>query len=116
VPSRDEDSPQLRLNLTQVLREIVLAALRREYPTLASAKRWQTLAMKDLTVPDSRFVGCLRPRPNSGYAAAGAKAMQRDWKLTATSFQRLLARLYQPRGADAAPSRSGRGLLKIQAV
>ena len=29
---------------------------------------------------------------------------------------RLLARVYQPRGADAAPSRSGRGLLKIQAV
>jgi hypothetical protein len=28
----------------------------------------------------------------------------------------LLARLYQPRGADAAPSRSGRELLKIQAV
>ena len=27
-----------------------------------------------------------------------------------------LARVYQPRGADAAPSRSGRGLLKIQAV
>ena len=28
----------------------------------------------------------------------------------------ILARVYQPRGADAAPSRSGRGLLKIQAV
>lgn len=28
----------------------------------------------------------------------------------------ILARVYQPRGADATPSRSGRGLLKMQAV
>jgi hypothetical protein len=194
VPSWDEDSPQLRQNLTQVLSEIVLAAQRREYPTLASARHWQSLTMKDLTVPDSRFVGAfrgeaglehlqvrvgiqfgvdasdvafelehferklhaliaeldsmlpsgqepdadqlaaivdlcawvhaewvrihpfangngrtarlwanclamryglppfirLRPRPNSGYAAAGAKAMQGDWKPTASVFQRLL--------------------------
>jgi Fic/DOC family len=32
----------------------------------------------------------LRPRPNSGYAAAGAKAMQGDWKPTAVVFRRLL--------------------------
>jgi hypothetical protein len=32
----------------------------------------------------------LRPRPNSGYAAAGAKAMQGDWKPTAAVFRRLL--------------------------
>ena len=32
----------------------------------------------------------LRPRPNSGYAAAGASAMQGDWKQTATVFRRLL--------------------------
>jgi hypothetical protein len=194
VPSWDEDSPQLRQNLTQVLNEIVLAAQRREYPTLASARHWQSLALKDLTVPDSRFVGAfrgepglekiqvrvsayygvdaaevalelehferklhalvaeldsmlpagqepdadqlaalvdlcawvhaewvrihpfangngrtarmwayclatryglppfirLRPRPNSGNAAAGAKAMQGDWKPTAAVFRRLL--------------------------
>jgi Fic/DOC family len=194
VPNWDEDSPQLRQNLTQVFSEIVGAAQRREYPTLASARRWQSLAMKDLTVPDPRFVGAfrgepglekvqvrvgaqygvdaaevagalehferklhalvaeldsilpagqdadadqlaaivdlcawvhaewvrihpfangngrtarlwansialrygmppfirLRPRPNSGYAAAGAKAMQGDWKPTAVVFGRLL--------------------------
>jgi hypothetical protein len=194
VLSWDEDSPQLRQNLTQVLSEIVLAAQRREYPTLASARRSESLAMKDLTVPDSRFVGAfrgepgleqvqvrvgaqygvdaaevaialehferklhalvaeldsmlpagqepdadqlaaivdlcawvhaewvrihpfangngrtarlwanclamryglppfirLRPRPNSGYAASGAKAMQGDWKPTAAVFRRLL--------------------------
>ncbi len=31
----------------------------------------------------------LRPRPNSGYAEAGAKAMQGDWKPTAVVFRRL---------------------------
>jgi hypothetical protein len=32
----------------------------------------------------------LRPRPNSSYADAGAKAMQGDWKPTAIVFRRLL--------------------------
>jgi len=32
----------------------------------------------------------LRPRPNSGYADAGARAMQGDWKPTAIVFRRLL--------------------------
>jgi Fic/DOC family len=63
VPSWDEDSPQLRQNLSKVLDEIVLAAQRREYPTLASAKRWQSLLMKNLAVPDARFVGAFRGEP-----------------------------------------------------
>jgi hypothetical protein len=32
----------------------------------------------------------LRPRPNSGYRAAGAKAMQGDWNPTVLVFRRLL--------------------------
>ncbi len=32
----------------------------------------------------------LRPRPNSGYGGAGEKAMQGDWKPTASVFRRLL--------------------------
>jgi Fic family protein len=32
----------------------------------------------------------LRPRPNDGYAAAGAKAMQGNWEQTAAEFRRLL--------------------------
>jgi hypothetical protein len=194
-PSWDEDSPQLRRNLSKVLGEIVLAAQRREYPTVASARRWQSHLVKNLGVPDARFVGAfrgepglerievrvgihygvdaaevaeeltdfekklralireldamlpagqepdadqlaavldlcawvhaewvrihpfangngrtarlwanclaaryglppfirLRPRPNYGYQDAGAKAMQGDWKPTATVFRRLLA-------------------------
>lgn len=61
--SWDEDSPQLRRNLTKVLDEIVLAAQRREYPTVASARRWQSLLMKNLSVPDARFSGAFRGEP-----------------------------------------------------
>ena len=34
----------------------------------------------------------LRPRPNEGYEAAGAKAMEGDWKPSATVFRRMLKR------------------------
>ena len=60
MPSWDENSPRLRQNLGKVLDEIALAAQRREYPTVASAKRWQFLFMKNLSVPDVRFVGAFR--------------------------------------------------------
>jgi len=63
VPSWDEDSPQLRQNLSEVLDEIVLAAQRRDYPTVASAKHWLSLFMKKLSVPDARFVGAFRGEP-----------------------------------------------------
>jgi hypothetical protein len=32
----------------------------------------------------------LRPRPDEGYAQAGTKAMQGEWKPTAVIFRRLL--------------------------
>ena len=63
MPSWDEDSPQLRKNLAQVLAAIVREAQQRRPPTVDSAKRWQTLFMKGLTVPDARFVGAFRGEP-----------------------------------------------------
>ena len=60
MPDWDEDSPQLRENLAQVFSEIVRSASQRELPTLEAARRWQTLAMKGLDVPDARFVGAFR--------------------------------------------------------
>lgn len=63
MPSWDEDSPELRRNLSKVFDEIVRFAQRREFPTLASAKRWQSLLMKNLSVPDARFVGAFRGEP-----------------------------------------------------
>ena len=63
MPNWDEDSPELRRNLSKVLDEIVRSAQRREFPTLASVKRWQSLLMKNLTVPDVRFVGVFRGEP-----------------------------------------------------
>jgi hypothetical protein len=45
------------------LSEIVRTAPRREYPTVAFTRRWHSLAMKNLTVPDPRFVGAFRGEP-----------------------------------------------------
>lgn len=63
MPNWDEDSTQLRENLKRVLGEIVQAAEQRETPTLEAARRWQTIVMKGLDVPDSRFVGAFRGEP-----------------------------------------------------
>lgn len=63
MPSWDEDSPELRRNLSKVFDEVVRSAQRREFPTLASAKGWQSQLMKNLTVPDARFVGAFRGEP-----------------------------------------------------
>lgn len=40
----------------------------------------------------------LRPRPGDGYGAASAKAMQGDWKPTASVFRRIIARRTAPPG------------------
>lgn len=63
MPDWDEDSPRLRQNLARTLAEIVRAAERCETPTLEAARRWQTLVMEGLDVPDSRFVGAFRGEP-----------------------------------------------------
>lgn len=65
MPNWDEDSPQLRENLAGVLEEIVRASEQRETPTLEAARRWQTLVMKGLDVPNSRFLGAFRGEPGS---------------------------------------------------
>lgn len=63
MPDRDRDSPQLRKNLGQALDEIVGAAQRREPPAIETAKRWQARVLRNLKVPDPRFVGAFRGEP-----------------------------------------------------
>jgi len=63
VPEWDKDSPRLRQNLGQVLKEIVRAAERREVPTLEAARHWQSWMMEGLEVPDRRYVGAFRGEP-----------------------------------------------------
>lgn len=63
MASWDEDSPQLRQNLSAVLDEIVRSAQRRELPTVAVAKRWHALMMKNLAVRNPRYVGAFRGEP-----------------------------------------------------
>ena len=48
----------------------------------------------------------LRPRPDEGYGAAGARAMAGDWKPTATVFRRMLLDL-PPAGASRTPLSRG---------
>ena len=59
----DDDSPRLVENLTRVLRGIRDAALRRELPTLESARQWQRDSMTGLKAPHPDFVGGFRGEP-----------------------------------------------------
>jgi Fic family protein len=63
VPNWDEDSTQLRANLTQLLEEIAAAADRRTKPTVEAARHWQAIAMQGLEVSEARFVGAFRGEP-----------------------------------------------------
>ncbi len=56
----DEDSPQLRHNLAQVLDEIQEHARRRTAPTVEDVRSWHTRVMRGLEVPNQNFVGKFR--------------------------------------------------------
>lgn len=59
----DEDSPQLKANLTQLLEEIATSSTRRVKPTIEAARRWQAIAMQELEVSDRRYAGTFRGEP-----------------------------------------------------
>jgi Fic family protein len=63
VADWDEDSPQLRQNLTRVLEQIGQDAEQRQTPTVEMARRWQSLFMQGLTATDSRYIGAFRGEP-----------------------------------------------------
>lgn len=63
MPNWDEDSPQLKANLTRILEEIIAAANQRIKPTLETARHWQAIAMRNLEVREARFVGAFRGEP-----------------------------------------------------
>ena len=56
----DEDSAQLRRNLTRVLRRVRDEATRRGIPSVESARHWQADALRGLAVEDTRFMGRFR--------------------------------------------------------
>jgi Fic family protein len=56
----DADSPELRDNLTRLLRRIRQDARRRESPTVEGARRWHAETVQNLQVPDPKFVGAFR--------------------------------------------------------
>jgi len=59
----DANSPELENNLRRVLEEIHGAARRRETPTVEAARHWQAESLRDLVVPDARYVGAFRGEP-----------------------------------------------------
>jgi Fic family protein len=62
-PGWDEDSPQLRHNLRQVLREINARARQRGRPELEDARHWHRTTMKGLQADDPGYVGAFRGEP-----------------------------------------------------
>src|ERR1700730_1951312 len=56
----DADSPQLHDNLAQLLRRIRQEARRRDSPTVEDARRWHSEVMRNLQVPNPKFVGAFR--------------------------------------------------------
>jgi len=63
VADGDADSPRLRKNLTEVLRDARDRAVRRDVPTVEDARRWQCDTMAGLEVPDAKYVGRFRGEP-----------------------------------------------------
>ncbi len=62
MPDWDEDSPQLRHNLSAILEELVERADEREVPTVELARGWQRRFMQGLRA-EPRYVGAFRGEP-----------------------------------------------------
>lgn len=80
MPDWDEDSPELRQNLAEILEEITNRADQREIPTKEIARDWQRHMMQGLAV-EARYVGAFRGEPGlertgvriGGYLGAPAR-------------------------------------------
>jgi len=71
VADWDEDSPQLRQNLTRLLEQIAQEAEQRQIPTIEMARQWQSLFMQGLKATDFRYIGAFRGEP--GLEKTGVK-------------------------------------------
>jgi hypothetical protein len=71
VADWDEDSPQLRQNLTRLLEQIAQEAEQRQTPTVEAARHWQSLFMQGLKATDSRYIAAFRGEP--GLEKTGVK-------------------------------------------
>ncbi len=97
MPDWDEDSEQLRQNLTAVLQEIHRAAREFEPPSLWAAKDWHSLLMAGLDTPDPKFIGAFRGEPgleniqvrigaNYGVASQNVRNESRQFESTLMSL------------------------------
>jgi len=121
MPDWDEDSPQLRENLTRVLGRIRDAARRRELPTAQAARHWHAEMMQGLDPrdPDIRkhFRGVFRGErgldsykvrvgPNDAIPAEDVAAALRDFE---RHVQREVRRLDAKVAPDAEPDAAALG-------
>lgn len=60
MPDWDEDSPELRRNLTRVLQVIVEQTAARQVPTVEFARGWQSLFMNGLRTNNPVYIGNFR--------------------------------------------------------
>jgi hypothetical protein len=63
VADWEVDSPRLRNNLLEVLRDARDRAVRRDVPTVEDARRWQRDTTAGLDVPDTEYMGRFRGEP-----------------------------------------------------
>jgi hypothetical protein len=63
VADWDAESPRLRSNLIEVLRDARDRAVRRDVPTVEDARRWQRDTMAGLDVSHVKYVGRFRGEP-----------------------------------------------------
>ncbi len=92
----DEDSPKLRANLHQALRDIREDALQRVKPTVAAARAWHGTIMDGLTTPEPEHVGRFRGEPGlegcevtvGGYHGASADQVADELKAFEEKLQR----------------------------
>jgi hypothetical protein len=61
-PDGDDDSPELRENLTKLLESVEKDARRRVKPTFGAARRWQSEMMRGLGA-NPKYVGAFRGEP-----------------------------------------------------
>ena len=96
----DEDSPELRHNLANVLEEITRQTPQRQVPTKELARRWQRSFMQGLKA-EPRYVGAFRGEPGlertgvriGRYYGVSAKNVAGELAVFEETLQRAVARL-----------------------
>lgn len=111
MADRDDDSSQLRPNLTHVLRSARDDACRRQLPSLETARRWPVEIMQGLDLPDPKHAGAFRGESGleqvqvriGGHYGTPARQVATELQGFESVLQRVVARLDELIPKDAVP-------------